>query len=1040
MINYQKVVLVLLLEFLLTVTGMAQRRPIIFTKPFVEDNQSEFRHFTTDDGLSNDRITDLLQDKRGYIWIATLDGLNKYDGKSFHIFKPDSSNPGNRKLSVFTSLTQSAGGKVYTGTEKGLFWYDRKNNQLKKVNMIYDTVSFSDANVRDVLYHRDTLWVLLRMGKLLMFNLKTNMVDTVYKLPLTDQPYYYYHSLYMDKANNLWFSDRNIYPMRLSPKRDKLIRYISSRTDYSKKRESDASGYLEDSQNRFWVSGLDGVYQMNRKTGVFSKFIRPSTWCIAEDKKGIIWFGTGMGLLKYDPLKNEMISYSHKKDNPASISSNNVYQILFDKAGNIWLATGKGLNVISVPKYPFNKFVHLAGVVNSPAGNSVSAVAEDKNGNLWIGYDKEGMDYFNRKSGIFTHYKHDKNNPNSLAGNKVSDLCFDSEGKLWIGLWQGIGFNIYNPETGKFTLITYDKKSFAKDWYNDFIEAGNDKMYIGFWGGEGLTRFDKNSLKFEKFYGHGTFDRSCCRLITRLEKDDRNNIWFGTTDCGLYRVNHVTDETASYYASDSSGLMSDEINDLLFSNGDLWVLNDYLQKYDAAKDTFITYGKNVFLSYSLKAMLRDDNGNFWISTGSNGLLVFDTEKDSLLTGYCKYDGLQSNKFNDARYKLSTGELFFGGQKGFNLFNPAEVKCTTKLPEIFFGRFLVSGKVRYYETTGINTIYLQPKENTFTIDLLNDDMINPEQYNYEVKLTGYDMDWVKVSPKTREIRYTAVPFGSYQLLYRITDSKGNSTVNPVSVKIIIATPFTHTLWFYALVFIVVATLVTAFYKIHYDKLKTKHHNLDLKERLFRLQVNPHFLFNSLIAIQNYILNHKAKDAGLYLSNFARFFRIMLESSQTESIPLETEINMVTLYMGLQQIRYPGKFEFKFEVDEALPVDLTHIPAMIVQPILENAIEHGFRGIDKKGLLTIRFRLIKNYIRFEVEDNGVGVTASKKFTMPHKNKHNSSAIAIIKERALVLSKKYKFPMLFEIEEIVNNNRVEGTIVRMNLPLITGKFIKH
>jgi len=1033
MTHYQRVILLLLLVVSIMATALAQRRPLIFTKPFVEDNQAEFRHFTTDNGLSNDRTTDLLQDKRGYIWITTIDGLNKYDGKSFYIFKLDSSNRNNRKLSVFTSLTQTDSGVVYTGTEKGLYRYDHKKNKLNRVKMVFDTISFSDANVRDVLYHRDTLWVLLRRGKLLLFNMETNRVDTVFKLPLSDQPYYYYHSLYMDKENNLWFSDRNIYPMRLSTKRDKVTRYISSRTDYSKKRESDASGFLEDSQNRFWISGLDGIYRMNRKTGVFSKFIRPSTWCIAEDKSGMIWFGTGMGLLKYNPLKDEIISYSHKKDNPASISSNNVYQILFDKAGNIWLATGKGLNVISVPKYPFNKFVHLAGIMNSPAGNSVGAVAEDKNGNLWIGYDKEGMDYFNRKSDTFTHFKHDVDNPNSLAGNKVSDLYVDSDGKLWIGLWQGIGFNIYDPQTGKFTLITYDKKSFGKDWYNDFIEVGNDKMYIGFWGGEGLTRFDKNSWKFEKFYGHGTFDRSCCRLITRLEKDDRNNIWFGTTDCGLYRVNHVTDETASYYASDSSGLMSDEIKDLLFINGDLWVLNDYLQKYDAAKDTFITYGKNVFLSYRLKAMLLDDNGKFWISTGNKGLLVFDAGKDSLLTNYYKYDGLQSNKFNDARYKLSTGELFFGGQKGFNLFNPEEVKCTTKLPRIFFGRFLVSGKVRYYETTGINAVYLQPKENTFTIDLLNEDMINPGQYSYEVKLEGFDKRWVKVNAKTREIRYTAVPFGSYQLLYRITDSKGNSTVKPASLNIIIATPFFRTWWFYALILLIITGIVIAFFKIHYDKLKAKQRNLDLRERLFRLQVNPHFLFNSLIAIQNYILNHKAKDAGLYLSNFARFFRIMLESSQTESILLETEIEMLTLYMGLQQIRYPGKFEFEFEVDEALPVDLTHIPAMIVQPILENAIEHGFRDINKKGLLIVRFRLTGHYIRFEVEDNGVGVTASKKFTMPHKTKHKSSAITIIKERAMVLSKKYKFPMLFEVNEIVNNNRVEGTIVRMNLPLI-------
>ena len=1029
-----KIILILYLVFSLVEISRAQRRPLIFTKPFVEDNQVEFKHYTTEDGLSNDKVTRLLQDNNGYIWIATLDGLNKYDGKSFISFRISSESGKPQTSSVFTSLAQSREGDVFAGSERGLFKYDRDKNQLVEIQLMADSIDFTGANIRNILCHDDTLWVLAYQKKLIVLDLKTMKVDTTFYYLGTDQPYYYYHSLYMDKENNLWFADRNMYPRCLNPSRNKITHFLGSRDDFSKKREDDVSGFLEDSKGRFWVSGSDGVYLLDRKMKIFKKFIRPTTWCMAQDTNGIYWFGTGMGLLKYDEENGEIISYRHQKDNPRSISSNNVYHVLFDKAGNIWLATSNGVDVYSPPKYPFGKYTHLAGIENSPGGNSITAVTEGEQGNLWVGYDKEGLDCFDRQTENFQHFCHDKQNKNSLAGDRVADIYRDTKGKLWIGLWQGIGFNIYNTKTNKFKLITYDKTSYQGDWYNDFIEAENGEMFVGFWGAKGLSVFDENSNRFVRYYGSSVFPRFCCRLITRIEKDDRNNIWFGTTDCGVYSVNYETEEKSSYYAGDSSGLKSDEIKDMLFDNDTMWVLNDYLQAYDANKNRFETFGETVFPQYSLKAMLRDDNGIFWISTENKGLLVFNVFTDSIEAHYFKHDGLQSNKFNDARFKLSTGELFFGGQQGFNLFDPKAIKCSKKLPRVFYGKFSVFGKVYYFETSGLQSIFLEPDEDTFTIDLLNDDMINPEQYKYEVMLRGFDKGWVEVSPKTREIRYTAVPFGSYELLYRISDSQGRVLLKPATLGIEIATPYYRSWWFYGLIFIMVVTIIAAFLKIRYDELKERQRNLDLRERLFRLQVNPHFLFNSLIAIQNYILNHEPKDAGLYLSNFARFFRIMLESSQTEAILLETEIEMLTLYLGLQQIRYPDKFDFTFEVDDELPEDLTLVPAMMVQPILENAIEHGFRDKTIKGVLVVRFIKMNHFIRFEALDNGIGLTASRLIKSPGKTKkHKSSAISIIEERARVLSKKYHFPMLFEIEEVVIENSVNGTIVRINLPLI-------
>ncbi len=1032
MASKPNIILILFLIIALANAGLAQRRPLLFTMPFIEDNQMEFRHYTSDDGLSNDRITDLLQDKNGYLWITTLNGINKFDGLSFMNIKTEDSTGG--QPAVFTSLTQSKTGEVYTGSGKGLYKYNSEKNILQKIPLYYDTNDYSDVSVRDVLYYRDTLWISTRHGLLLPYNLNTSTIDTCYHYYGTYQPYYYYHSLYIDKDANLWFGDRNSNPQYLNPSRKKITLFLSSNTDFTKKRACDVSGFLHDTKEQLWVSALDGVFILNKNSGVFKKFIRPSTWCMAKKPDGTIWFGTGMGLLRYDENKNEIYSYVFQKDNPSSIASNNVYQILFDNAGNMWLGTGKGLDVYSPPKHPFNKFIHLADIDNSPGGSSVSAVAESKDGNLWIGYDRSGMDYFDRTKETFTHFRHQPENSNSLGGDKVADLYMDINGMLWIGLWQGIGFNIYNPAHQKFTLVTYDKTSFNKDWYNDFIDAGNGKMFVGFWGGNGLAQFDKSSFQFEKFFGANIFPKWCCRLVTRLAKDNKDNIWFGTTNCGVYRVNAHTYETAAYYANDSSGLSSDEIKDLFISNGELWVLSNTLQKFNIEKNIFESYGKRTLSRFNLKAMLRDKNGNFWISTGNKGLLVYNPHTDSIAAIYTKQDGLQSNKFNDARLMLSNGEMFFGGQKGFNLFNPSLIKNKNTLPAIHFGKFWVTDSVRFFETASLKSISLKPDENIFTVELLTNDMANPENYHYEVMLRGYEKSWVTGSPKTRTIRYTTVPYGEYELLYRITNGKNLATKVPVSLIISIETPFYRTWLFYLIVLLLIITIVAAFFKVRIDELKARQRNLDLRERLFRLQVNPHFLFNSLIAIQNYILNHNAKEAGLYLSNFARFFRIMLESSQSEAILLETEIEMLTLYLRLQQIRYPGRFDYQFEIDEELPEELTLVPAMMVQPILENAIEHGFIDKTRKGMLIIRFKLQNDYIRFEAEDNGIGINTSKQKKSTIKSrKHKSSAISIIEERIIVLSKKYRYPPIFEINEVLLNGQVKGTLVIMNLPLI-------
>ncbi|PLX02625.1 MAG: hypothetical protein C0595_10175 [Marinilabiliales bacterium] len=213
------------------------------------------------------------------------------------------------------------------------------------------------------------------------------------------------------------------------------------------------------------------------------------------------------------------------------------------------------------------------------------------------------------------------------------------------------------------------------------------------------------------------------------------------------------------------------------------------------------------------------------------------------------------------------------------------------------------------------------------------------------------------------------------------------------------------------------------------LDSKNKNLELQQRLFRLQMNPHFMFNSLLAIQNFVFKKDVKEAGMYIADFARLFRLILDNSRSEFVLFEKEIETLKLYLKLQSLRYNDKFTYKIFVDEGIDLNTMMIPPMLAQPIIENAIEHGIFKKDGKGSIEINYKLFPDKIYFEVVDDGVGLTATKH--SESFSDHKSSALEITRERLKVLAKKHKFIVKFSISEIAENEGVNGTRVGFYLP---------
>ncbi|PLX02626.1 MAG: hypothetical protein C0595_10180 [Marinilabiliales bacterium] len=767
----RKCILILILSTLFVHISFSQRK-IMYTKPVVKDVQTKFINLNISDGLSNDVVNDIIQDKKGLMWICTMDGINSYDGREFIVYHNDKNDSLSPQSDEVYCIEIDGKGDLYFGTKKGICVYIPDNDKFKRINLKGNDFNKDDVYIRQIKYYGNNgLWVEILEGGLLHYNILTDSVDRFYKHAPTHQPYYRYHPIYYDRDSTLWIGGRGLNPGYLKKGSSELKFIKSNPEDINKKRENDVASYYEDSRGTFWVSALDGIYILDRKTEIYKKFFKTSTWYIFEDNNDNMWFTGGSGVFKYLPDADQIIWFSKDKDNPASLSSNSVYKVYEDYHGNLWFATNNGLSIYSPELFPFGSYSHIPGIDNSPQGVNVTAVAEDEKGGLWIGYEENGLDYFTPRHEHFQHY----NKSNSgLSANEVSSLNLDEENnKLWIGLWRGIGFNSLNINTMNFELFSLNTANTREDWYNDFIEDDFGNFYIGFWGGQGLFTFDKEKGKFLKSLKEKFPRLNLSRLITRFLKDNSGNIWFGTTSGGLYIYYPREDTSKAYFSDieDNRGLTSNSINDLCIDNEDnVWIISNTLQKYIPENDSFLSYGKQDGLtSYSLVSLLADNLGNIWVATSDKGLFKFNVVEE-LFTQYTSHSGLQSNKFSKGRLKLSTGELFFGGTNGFNLFSPGYIIKRSSIPKPFFGNlYLNYEKVFPNLNTSPNRLF-SPDITNIKIELSSTDAVNPERYYYQCILEGYDEDWVNVDSKYREISYSFVPAGTYTFKYRIGDGE------------------------------------------------------------------------------------------------------------------------------------------------------------------------------------------------------------------------------------------------------------------------------
>lgn len=983
-------------------------------------------------------VADIIQDRIGFIWLAGDQGLGRFDGYEFKIYKAvtnQTSIPGN----IISSFEIDETGRLWIGTSGGLCYYRENTDDFQTVygNSLNPEGLNDSLYVRELVLDTDSLILFATLtGQLKRISLRDFRIVTLAAHAPVNQPYYRYHAIERVNDTAVFFGSRGHGPCLFNSKNNNF-RYLRTHKNEldGAKRESDLSMAKKENDSLVWIGSLEGLYLYNLRTDFFYKYYTGTVYDLEIDRDGHYWIGTGDGVIELDLMTGQGTHYLPNVNDPESLGGERVYKIFEDRSGRIWFAHEYGVSTYLPPKPGVRYIFHIPGEANTPASSRITALAAAPNGNVWIGTANEGLDLFDVHSGNFLHHKPADNQ--AIISEHIKSLRTDANRNLYIGYWSGRGFGYYDVENSTFEKYRYYEDGLTKDWYNDFAFTTDGKVYLGFWGGPGLTIFDPKTKAFDETPAAAFRDAYEARLITCLLKDDKNLLWVGTTNSGV----HLWDETKRLGDKD----IGDQIPGFGLSHTEVYDLQqDSLGKIYAAGDGLFVYdGKKQFLPVGLRTgfekleiyrLLPYSASDIWLLT-SKGLLKFNP-KTGWLNDYSMLVNMDFKANQAAALVLGNGQIILGGTNGLAVIETDLLGMQHAFPKVFLTQLDVNNERLIPFLGNHKKIKLNHDQNFFTINIGTDRWERNQPYTYYYRMDGFEESWVKLTNGQRSVNFTNVPPGQYVFHMRTGDAYGNMGEQEATLTIQINSPWYKRWWFIMLVVLAVAGLSTFFWYIRLKEVKLHVLNMELNQKLLRLQMNPHFIFNSLTSIQNYIYSNQTHLAGQYLSDFAKLIRLILENSRHEYISLEKEVETISLYMELQLLRFSNNMEFKVDIDPLLDPEVTFLPPMLAQPFLENALEHGIKHKPKGGRIEVAYKLIGDQIRFEVRDNGVGLTASEKLPKEAGVKKESLSTAICRERLQILEHKFKRKMPLLIEEIVTSKGVEGTRVVFDIPL----DIKH
>ncbi|GGM88416.1 hybrid sensor histidine kinase/response regulator [Dyadobacter beijingensis] len=832
---------------------------LCFHAVYAQEFTPRFRRLTTDQGLSQSHVSAILKGQRGFMWFATEDGLNRFDGYKYTHYKHDPADPRSINDSFVLSLLDDEKGQMWVGTSSGLDRYDRDTDAFyhfphPRYDLAIHTI-FRDS--------RNRMWLGTNRG-LYLFDRERGTYQ-LYRYPGRDvrTESEYVTSIAEGKDYVLWVGTESGL-FKLDVKSGNLTAYwqgahtaVGLKSTWIKALHFDRKGNL-------WVGTHGGGITLLDPSGnIIRHFVhdRANPWSIAhddilsimEDKAGKIWIGTENGGVSiYDPGMQRFTTVRNDPDDRYSLSNNSVYCIYRDNAENVWLGTYAG-GVCFLPRFgpKFDAYRQKPNSANSLSNNTVLAICGDSTGNdIWIGTDGGGLNRFDRKTKRFTFYRHRPGDPKSISNDYVMSVVWMARDVLGLGFHNG-GFDFLNVKTGEIEHHLSEKNnpnSLSISDINNMTRDRDGNLWLGTWKG-GLNFYHVKTKKYTH-YRHDSENPASLSddIVTTIYQDKSGNIWVGTFN-GLDLL--MPDKRGFIHfrndPKNRNSISHNKVQSIMEAdNGDLWIgtVGGGLCFFDRKRKVFHSYSeKDGLASNVVFAIQRDRSGLLWIST-NKGISKFDP-KTKTFRNFGISDGLPGNEFRDnSRFETADGQLYFGGINGFISFYPDSLRYNDFIPPVYITGFQVfnrdvaaSGTERIFEqqVSEVKSITLRYDQSVITFEFAALSYTVPEKNQYAYMLEGFDAHWNYIGNK-RSATYTNLDPGTYTFRVKASNNDGLWNEKGVAVKLIITPPFWLTWWFRMICVVLLAGLIIAIYQIRTYTIRKQKRVLErqIQERTVQLE--------------------------------------------------------------------------------------------------------------------------------------------------------------------------------------------------------------
>ncbi len=1009
-----------------------------------------FQHISEKNGLSNNFVNSIARDRNGFMWIATFDGLNRFDGTHFTIFRNNRNQSNTINNNTVHGICVDLNNNIWCATQTGISCFRQQSQDFEV--FFPDTIHTSNAYTDIVCDAWGTIWCSANTG-LYEYLPQTKTFrkynsrgpagqqlssDILTKRGLVLSPDK--RSLWMAGVkgiNHFDISAKHIYNYKFNPKH--LAVFDSSLVFPV---TFDQNGNL-----LFGKASTVTLFQYDTRSGSLAELdilyvnkIKSNGYpgYIFVDKNNRYWISTwGYSSILYDPLTKQRQEFYNEKDFPFSVSGDFFWHAFQDDEGTIWFGTVNGLSYTNPDQSVYRLYRPLKDAGADVLTGFINCYAEDDKGNWWFTRNNRyAINQYNPSTGalqnvklgekyieikgitLFKNYLLLNTNSGLLSFNTTTWLIDNlspinrlqkivgTQPVYWIRsagdsillvLTEQSGIIQYHLRTGELSSVSTTGNDFLKrniqNSAGSMLSAHGQKIYMAF-SPLKMAVYDvtKNQLDSLPVIIDKRVKLSG-PVVINLTEDAGGNIWITLGETGLIRYDPVKKETKLWQQSD--GLAFNHVFESVFDRQKkLWT---------AAGNKFSVFTpvKNRFENFSLPV---GENNPAYISRLIN---------------------------------LRNGNILGNIEKTFVEWLPEKMDSNTTRQPVLINRLVVNDSSVW--RNGNDMVRLSHREKNFTIEFGVITGLEKNRYQLQYMLEGFDEKWKTAGPDNAAV-YTNVPEKEMVFKVRVVSPDNTRVGKETTLRITVVPPFYRTLWFRVVLALLFATTIVWLIRLRIRSIrksesqKNEFNKLINEWRLkaLRSQMNPHFIFNCMNSIDMYILKNDAENASRYLNKFAKLVRLILSQSAEMYVPLRKEIEMLQYYIDLEVLRFDEPFSGAILVDKNIDPDETEIPSMLLQPYVENAIWHGLRHKKGKGELIIRVSRNDSNLYCVIEDNGIGRAQSAAINASRVNKHESRGTILAEERLKVMDPEKDKPAITIIDLADEQGRACGTRVEISIPV--------